>query len=302
MDVFAVRKRVRKSGTALLALLALAAASPAAAASRDFVLAWRSMTSPASARGTMTIDDAVFMNPGSNDSGAIPWITALSITVTGASGGNGTFTLADFAYVRLETNGVSLDLDRPLIGQTDGGLFDPAGGSGSGGDFNLFNLSPAAPNGVYYGFIGTNGGAGDNLRLVAIQPVRALPVSAEAGRCQKAIGKAGGKYLATRHAALASCYDSLLAGKPLFEDAAHTLPVSHGIDCPFELKTRGKLAKARLALRAGVEKKCSDALLSSLFACASTVDVLVDPAGAGGCLVEALDLEIDGILADEFGL
>jgi hypothetical protein len=293
-------QQLRHAGVGWIALAALAT-SPAAATSRDFAVHWSS-SGTASARGVLTFDDSVVANPGINDTAVTPWVTSFSVTVTGASAGNGTFTLADFSSVLLDTNGAALDLDRPLIGQIGGALFDPAFAGGAGGDFNVFNSNPAAPAGVFYGAIATNGGAGDSLWISAITPVRPLPVSTDAARCQKAVGAAGGKYLGARHRALTGCYASLLAGKPLYEDGAHTRPVSQGADCSVELKAGARIARARLALRAAVARRCSDTILASLFACAPTLDGLVGPSGTEGCLVRTLDQRLDRVLDQEFGL
>ena len=290
----------RRVGRALLlscAAFAVAAAS-ASAASLDFAIQWTSL-GPASAGGTMTIDDAVFLNPGVNGSDTIPWVTAFSVTVTGAASGNGTFTLADFSNILLDTNGGTLDLGLPLIGQNNGGLFDPAGGGGAGGDFNLFSMNPAVPNGVFFGAMATSGGTGDGMSVAKIMP---LPLPTDDQKCQGAIAKVGGKYLATRHAALAQCYGALLGGKEIFEDGAKTIPVKAAPHCPDELKTAAKVAKARQALRSGLEKKCTDAILARLFACAETVDGLANAAGTSGCLVDSIDAQVGGLLLGEYGL
>jgi hypothetical protein len=141
-----VARVVRKWGAGAALLLSgvasLGMAVSAKAASRDFEIRWSSFGT-AIAMGTMTIDDAVFLNPGSNSTMSIPWVTAFSVTITGASSGNGTFTLSDFSEIALDTNGGTLDLSRPLLGQNDGGLFDPVGRNGAGGDFNVFSSGPA---------------------------------------------------------------------------------------------------------------------------------------------------------------
>lgn len=280
------------------ALLALA--TSATAASRDFVIHWSS-NGTASAVGTMTIDDAVFLNPGDNNSSMIPWVTAFSVTITGASSGNGTFSLADFSYILLQTNGCTLDLDQPLLGQNNGGLFDPVGMGGMGGDFNVFAGTPSAPDGSNYGEMRTNGGTGDFLFVTKISPPVVLPFPIEDRKCQDTIGKAGGKYLAARHAALTRCYAALLAGKPIFEDPGHTVPITDPANCPDELKTSAKIDQARKALRLGLQKKCTDAILGGLSACASTLDGLVDPTGSGGCLVQSIDARVSELLVDEYG-
>ena len=64
----------------------------------DFSLTWSGepFGNTATATGTITIDDAVLLNPSDGYDQAAPallGITAFSITVSGAAVGNGTFTL-----------------------------------------------------------------------------------------------------------------------------------------------------------------------------------------------------------------
>ena len=276
-------------------------ATSAAAASRDFTIRWTSSGS-ASAKGTMTIDDAVFLNPGANNSDTIPWVTSFSVTITGAASGNGTFTLADFSNIRLDTHGGTLDLARPLIGQNNGGLFDPVGHSGTGGDFNVFKGTTAsAPDGTNYGEMTTNGGTGDPLVVTRITPALQFPFATEERKCQETIGKVGAKYLAVRYAALTGCYSALLRGKAIFQDRHRMTPVTDAGDCPSEFKTAAKLSRARQALRKGLEKACNDTSVGKLFACATTVDGLADATGSTGCLVAGIDARVAGLLLDEYG-
>ena len=69
-----------EKGLLLASAALLALATSAAAASRDFVIRWSS-NGTASATGTMTIDDAVFLNPGDNHSNAIAWVTAFVVGI-----------------------------------------------------------------------------------------------------------------------------------------------------------------------------------------------------------------------------
>ena len=74
------------------------AALPASADLVVFDLAWSgaSFGNGATATGRFTIDDALLANPG-NNSGTTPGlVTALVVTISGASTGNGTYGLADF--------------------------------------------------------------------------------------------------------------------------------------------------------------------------------------------------------------
>ena len=133
------------------------------------------------ATGTITLDDTLLPNPG--DTGDWPGpVTALQITVSGASSGNGTFGMADFDSWTWQTNGGTLDLGTELVGQPT--AEDPWGTSsiGDGGDFNFFNTgaSPSAPNGVEYFWLATNGGVGDSMELTSMAPIMA-PIPEPAG-------------------------------------------------------------------------------------------------------------------------
>jgi hypothetical protein len=107
------------------------------------------------------------------------FITALSLTVSGAGAGNGTFGLSDFSSDGFfwNTNGATLDLTKQLVGQpTAGGpwgtCFD-----GTCGDFNLFG-SGNAPFGINFFTLltgGAPGEVGDHFRitLTSFAPVSA---------------------------------------------------------------------------------------------------------------------------------
>jgi hypothetical protein len=128
------------------------------------------------------MDPSVLITTDYNDnsgfffSPAIPFVSALSITISGASSGNGTFGLADFDTVLLWTNGVTLDFTKELIGQPT--AVDPFGTpSSNGGDFNLFNrtqsTSLTAPDGVFFFQLGANAGTGDSMLLTSFRPAGA---------------------------------------------------------------------------------------------------------------------------------
>ena len=146
----------------------LVVSSAANATLIDFRLAWSgaSFGNNATATGTITIDDAVLPNPSDGYINQVApellGITAFSITVSGASAGNGTWTLEDFDEfswgTSWDTDFVALDLSQELVGQptTNGvwGTSDLFGGcsSESCGGFNIFPIAPAsgAPEGSYF--------------------------------------------------------------------------------------------------------------------------------------------------------
>jgi len=131
-------------------------------------------TATASAVATIdvtTLNDISLGLPSTN-----PIFSSLTMTVSGASVGNGRFTLSDFSsFVGWGTDGVTLDFTRQLVGQsTPGGPWGGdwyTGGDCSGCDFNLFNSNPSAPNGIEPFFMATNGGTGDPLQLYSFEPV-----------------------------------------------------------------------------------------------------------------------------------
>ncbi len=155
----------------------LVVSSAANATLIDFRLAWsgESFGNNASATGTITIDDAVLLNPSDGEMYAEPallGITAFSITVSGASSGNGTFTLEDFNEFAWWTDGAALDLSQELVGQpTTNGIWGAS--DGLSGDFNMFaSLGSGAPEGTFYFEITTNEDTGDRLLLTSFAPVQ----------------------------------------------------------------------------------------------------------------------------------
>jgi hypothetical protein len=107
-----------------------------------------------------------------------PEVSALSVTVTGASAGNGTFGMHDFSTIAWSSNGGTLDLDSELIGQPTNG--QPWGSvvEESGGDFNLFGTTPGAPVGVFWFVLGAVGGTADEMILRSM-------VRGNSGACDK---------------------------------------------------------------------------------------------------------------------
>lgn len=119
----------------------LFSANSAFAAVTTFDLAWSgaSFSNSAVATGTITVDTALLDNNTLNFNYA--GIQALSITISGASSGNGTYGLSDFTNVVFDNAGVSFDYSAGtnLVGQSTGG---GPWGTGFGGDFNLFGSGP----------------------------------------------------------------------------------------------------------------------------------------------------------------
>jgi hypothetical protein len=121
--------------------------------------------------GSITFESTLLPNPGS-DFFDLPAsaVLALDVTVTGATSGNGHFTLADFSGITYNTGGGTLNFAQQLVGQAiPGGTWgDP---SLENADFNLFNsapTAPTAPDGEWFFTLCTNGGNGDCAQLTSM--------------------------------------------------------------------------------------------------------------------------------------
>jgi len=127
----------------------------------------------ASAVGSVTFESTLISNPGLNNFALPnPAVLGISMTVTGAAAGNGTYTIADFTGVVFDTHGGTLDLSRPLIGQPTSGAPWGTRQDGTAGDLNFFSGGPA-PNGVFFFTLAANGGIADAMILVG--PLNPIP-------------------------------------------------------------------------------------------------------------------------------
>ncbi len=124
----------------------------------------------AEAHGIITLNSNLFpfSSNGAFDTAEALEITDFSLTVTGASNGNGSFRLADFAAFSWNTNGTELDWGVDLAGQSvSGGIW----GSSDGGDFGFLASSSSAPTLSSAFRLTTANGAGDTISLVSFRPV-----------------------------------------------------------------------------------------------------------------------------------
>lgn len=154
--------------TLALAALTLLTAATAPAALVDYAFTYSGLPNgnTAVAQGVMTIDDALFLNPGTNGYpshtlGAGQPIVAVTMTITGASSGNGTFTTADFnntgsVQVILTLNS-AINLNVEWVGQP--GL----------SDFNWFGNAAPAPRGTSPNVLTTNFASGNSMQLISVK-------------------------------------------------------------------------------------------------------------------------------------
>ena len=153
-------------------VLGLAARSQAALDTFDLTYSGSSFGNSAVGNGTITIDTSLVYNPGDTDTHNVPFVTAFSLTISGATkpSDDGTFGLADFGEIFLDTDGATLDFSQQLVGQ-------PGFGPGSGGDFNFFSngSDPSAPTGFNFFTIETGNGNGDFLELTSFAPAVTPP-------------------------------------------------------------------------------------------------------------------------------
>jgi hypothetical protein len=124
----------------------------------------------------------VLLNPGDNSNGFGTTLRNLQLLVYGASLGNGVFRQSDFDHMVLSTD-LAVDVSAEWVGQpqqNDARWGRTPGGGGpmlrigpSEPDFNLFLLTPGAPNGTWYFQLTTNSGRSETIRLTSFAPLPA---------------------------------------------------------------------------------------------------------------------------------
>jgi hypothetical protein len=176
-----------------------ALAGPVFAAQQTFDLAWSGATfgNAASATGEITFDPTA-IGAGGQYFFPSTVITNASVTITGASAGNGTFDTSDldFAVIFLPS---ALDFSKQLVGQslTNGstwGTSTGVGGDGAGGDFNLFanrDTGSGAPYGTWYFQLTSAEGGGDSMLLTSMAPAAAVPEAQNAAMLLAGLGLVG---------------------------------------------------------------------------------------------------------------
>jgi hypothetical protein len=159
-----------KRAAAILAAAVLA--TPAFAAQETFNLAWSGATfgNDAKATGEITIDTSAINSSYTDIMFPDSRVSDLSVTISGARTGNGTFGLSDFSFAAVWAPS-PLDFSKELVGQslTTGGTWGQS--NAMDGDFNLFAANPSAPNGTWYFELTTSAGGGDTMALTSMTPV-----------------------------------------------------------------------------------------------------------------------------------
>jgi hypothetical protein len=169
---------------ALVVGLLLLSATAHADVFQTYNLAWSgaSFGNGATATGQITLDVTTLPNPGPPAFDIYTDISSLTITITGATSGNGTWTRADLCacsvlgtYTYWWTGGAALNLNQQLVGQPT--LGNPWGTpDGISGDFNLF-FTNGGPIGTFYFTLTTDGGLEDPMLLTSFAPAVPEPGS-----------------------------------------------------------------------------------------------------------------------------
>lgn len=124
----------------------------------------------ATAVGSFDIDDSALqtINAGGPSFGFPPNLT---MTITGANGGNGVFTSQNFVTMLFQIPS-PLDLSKDLVGQqlADGTVF-----GSTGGQFNFFGISPHAPLGLSRFTLTANNGFGPKMALTSLVAITPVP-------------------------------------------------------------------------------------------------------------------------------
>lgn len=161
--------------TAIVSLALLLALPAAAGPITTFNLQWSGVSygNTATATGWMTVDTSLIPNPGNFVSlSSFPgWLVDLSMTVSGASSGNGTFVKTNFTGMWWWVT-LPLDLSKELVGQP--GPYGPWG-TEPGIPFAqngalMFQSTSDAPSAWATFTMRTNGGSGDGLLLTSAAP------------------------------------------------------------------------------------------------------------------------------------
>ena len=158
---------------AVMSMVITTGASPLADVLQTYNLAWSgaSLGNNASASGEITLDLTTLMDPtplGGLGIDIVSDITSLTVTVTGASAGNGVYTLTDLCACSelvpptstlWNTNGDMVNMHEDVLAQL----------TADNGDFNLFFSAPG-PEGSQELTLTTNALSGDPMEMTQFAP------------------------------------------------------------------------------------------------------------------------------------
>jgi len=139
------------------------AASVAQADLIEYDILWEVVSGSGTATGSVTIDSSLAPNNGDGVF-ADPFggaFTNFSVTISGATGGNGTFTsiAGDIDFMLFDTSGF-VDFSSELMSQ------------GTVADFNFLSFNPSSPSGNSTNLFYTAGNT-DSFSVVSVTPVPA---------------------------------------------------------------------------------------------------------------------------------
>ena len=163
------------SACAVMSLVIVAGSPALADVLQVYNLAWSGsfLGNSATASGQMTLDLTTLINPtvpggleDSSDYDIVSDIKSLTVTVTGASAGNGSYTLTDLCACSAfgsstlwNTNGATVNMHEDVLAQL---TIDD-------GDFNLFFTAPG-PQGSQELTLTTNALSGDPMEMTEFAP------------------------------------------------------------------------------------------------------------------------------------
>lgn len=168
------------SALAMLIMLIVTGNSARADAFQTYELFWSGafLGNNATASGDMTLDLTTLINPtapggleGASNYDIVSDIKSLTVTVTGASTGNGVYILTDLcgcsafgSFTLWNTNGYTVNMTGDVLAQLNA----------DGGDFNLF-FTPPGPQGAEELTLTANGSIGDPMEMTKFAPASELP-------------------------------------------------------------------------------------------------------------------------------
>jgi len=119
--------------------------------------------------------------------------------------------------------------------------------------------------------------------------------------CQKSIAKAGRSYFSSHLKALQDCRNKLNKGKTLVLASDPEEPIADPNDCAGETRAVSASARAAAKARTTLARKCTDTQVDVFAACADSLDGLVAPNLAGGCLLTSHTAAAAALVGDQYG-